>query len=44
LPEIPSLYLLEFGGDAGGANILKQAEYDFCTDFGNITGLTNKTN
>ena len=36
--------LPEFGGDAGGANILKQAEYDFCVDFGNIMGLINKTN
>jgi hypothetical protein len=37
-------YLPEFGGDAGGANILKQAEYDFCLDFGYIMGLINKTN
>jgi hypothetical protein len=36
--------LPEFGGDAGGANILKQAESDFCADFGNMTGLTNRTN
>jgi len=36
--------LPEFGGDAGGANILKQANADFCADFGNISGLVNKTN
>lgn len=34
----------EQGGDAGGANILKQANADFCADFSNTTGLINKTN
>jgi hypothetical protein len=36
--------LAEFGGDAGGANTLKQANADFCADFGNINGLINKAN
>jgi hypothetical protein len=36
--------LAEFGGDAGGSNILKQAHFDFCQDFANVTGLINKTN
>jgi len=36
--------LPEFGGDAGGANILRQANFDFCVDYGNPTGLVNKTN
>jgi hypothetical protein len=36
--------LAETGGDAGGANILKQANADFCSDFSNNTGLINKTN
>jgi hypothetical protein len=36
--------LAEFGGDAGGANTLKQANLDFCADFGNINGLINKAN
>lgn len=36
--------LAETGGDAGGANILKQANLDFCSDFSNNTGLINKTN
>ena len=36
--------LAEDGGDAGGANILKQANADFCADFSNTTGLINKTN
>jgi hypothetical protein len=35
--------LAETGGDAGGANILKVANFDFCSDFGNNTGLINKT-
>lgn len=35
--------LAESGGDAGGANILKQANFDFCSDFANTTGLINKT-
>jgi hypothetical protein len=34
----------ESGGDAGGANVLKQANFDFCTDYGSLTGLNNKTN
>ena len=36
--------LAEFGGDAGGANTLKQNNFNFCTDFGNINGLINKAN
>lgn len=36
--------LAEFGGDAGGANVLKQANADFCADFGNQNGLINKAN
>lgn len=36
--------LAETGGDAGGANILKVANHDFCQDFANVTGLVNKTN
>jgi hypothetical protein len=36
--------LVEIGGDAGGANVLKQANFDFCTDYGNQNGLINKTN
>ena len=36
--------LPEFGGDAGGANILRQANFDFCVDYMNTTGLVNKTN
>lgn len=37
--------LPEFGGDLGGANTLKQDNYDFCTDFtGNVNGLINKSN
>jgi len=36
--------LPELGGDVGGANILKQANFDFCVDFRNPTGLINKTN
>jgi len=36
--------LAEFGGDAGGANTYTQANYDFCSDFANITGLINKAN
>ena len=34
--------LTEQGGDAGGAIILKQANADFCSDFGNNSGLINK--
>jgi hypothetical protein len=36
--------LAEFGGDAGGSNVLKQANLDFCADFGNQNGLINKAN
>jgi hypothetical protein len=36
--------LAEFGGDAGGANTVKQSNADFCTDFGNQNGLINKAN
>jgi hypothetical protein len=36
--------LAEFGNDAGGANVLKQANVDFCSDYGNIDGLINKAN
>src|SRR5215472_7054214 len=36
--------LPEFGGDAGGANILRQANLDFCMDYQNPTGLVSKTN
>jgi ABC-type phosphate transport system substrate-binding protein len=34
----------ELGNDAGGANTLKQANFDFCSDYGNIDGLINKAN
>ena len=36
--------LAEYGGDLGGANVLKQANNDFCSDFGNVNGLINKAN
>src|SRR5215472_6336227 len=36
--------LPELGGDVGGANILRQANLDFCADYGNPTGLVSKTN
>jgi len=36
--------LAEAGGDAGGSNIFKVANHDFCADFSNVTGLVNKTN
>lgn len=36
--------LSESGGDLGGTTILKQNNYDFCQDFGNVTGLINATN
>ncbi len=39
-----ALALPESGGDAGGANVIKQANYDFCLDFGNVSGLINKAN
>jgi len=34
----------ENGGDAGGSTLMKQANVDFCSDFGNIDGLINKAN
>jgi len=34
----------EIGGDAGGANISKQVNADFCSDYPNPEGLINKTN
>jgi hypothetical protein len=36
--------LPEYGGDLGGANVFKQANADFCLDFGNTWGLINKAN
>ena len=36
--------LPDFGGDAGGAKILRQTNFDFCVDYQNPTGLVNKTN
>lgn len=36
--------LAEVGGDAGGANVLKAANHDFCADFSNTTGLINASN
>jgi hypothetical protein len=36
--------LPELGGDAGGSTILKQANFDFCVDYRNPTGLISKTN
>jgi hypothetical protein len=36
--------LAEAGGDAGGAQIFKVANHDFCQDFGVTTGFVNKTN
>jgi hypothetical protein len=36
--------LAEIGGDVGGANVLKQVNADFCTDYGNPNGLINKAN
>lgn len=36
--------LSESGGDLGGANVLKQVNYDFCVDFSNVTGLINASN
>jgi len=36
--------LAELGGDAGGANVLKVANHDFCADFTNTTGLINASN
>jgi hypothetical protein len=34
----------EQGGDAGGANVMKAANHDFCTDFSSLTGLINASN
>jgi hypothetical protein len=34
----------EAGGDAGGANINKTKNSDFCADFGSKTGVINKNN
>jgi hypothetical protein len=34
----------EAGGDAGGTNVLKQVNADFCSDFSNPQGLINKVN
>ena len=36
--------LAELGGDAGGANVMKTANHDFCADFSNVTGLINASN
>jgi hypothetical protein len=36
--------LSEFGGDAGGSTVLKQVNFDFCSDFGNIDGLIGENN
>jgi len=36
--------LPEFGGDAGGATVLRQVNFDFCVDYQNPTGLINITN
>ena len=36
--------LVEFGGDAGGATVLKVNNANFCTDFANQNGLINKAN
>jgi hypothetical protein len=36
--------LAEAGGDAGGSNVLKVANHDFCADFSNVTGLINANN
>jgi len=35
---------VESGGDVGGANVPKQMNIDFCSDFANPTGLINKVN
>jgi hypothetical protein len=34
----------EAGGDAGGTNVMKKVNSDFCSDFSNPQGLINKTN
>jgi hypothetical protein len=34
----------EVGGDAGGSNLLKQVNSDYCSDYGNPTGLVNQVN
>lgn len=35
--------IAEVGGDAGGSTVLKQANADFCADYGVNIGLVNKT-
>jgi hypothetical protein len=34
----------EAGGDAGGTNVSKQVNFDFCHDYANPAGLAQKTN
>jgi hypothetical protein len=34
----------EVGGDAGGANLPKQVNSDYCSDFGSTSGLVNQVN
>jgi hypothetical protein len=36
--------LAEVGAEAGGANVLKVNNADFCADFGSTTGFINRTN
>ncbi len=36
--------LAEAGGDVGGSNVMKQANYDFCSDFSVPIGFANTTN
>jgi hypothetical protein len=36
--------LAEMGGDVGGSNVYTQANYDFCSDYGQTEGLINKAN
>jgi hypothetical protein len=36
--------LAETGAEAGGANVLKVLNGDFCADFGNTSGVINKSN
>jgi ABC-type phosphate transport system substrate-binding protein len=36
--------ILESGGDAGGSNVLKSGNSDFCHDFNNQNGLINRNN
>jgi len=35
---------VEAGGDAGGTNVMKQVNADFCSDYANPAGLAEKTN